>query len=180
MEELIKRAESGDAEAQFHLGLAYYQGNGIEESHEKAFEWWLKAANQGVEVADYCLGCILFKRKDYQSANKYYLKAIQNPLINEAGFWLGIIYEYGLGVEKNIEKAVEYYKKGAAGLNTASWLSTEALKRLGVIHSWADLGISHQELCENAQYRFNESWNHLIHPLPLLHSNIWLKMHLKE
>ena len=101
-------------------------------------------------------------------------------MINEAGFWLGIIYEYGLGVEKNIEKAVEYYKKGAAGLNLSSFVSTDALKRLGVIHSWADLGISHQELCENAQYRFNNSWNDLIHPLPLLHSNIWLKMHLKE
>ena len=34
MEELIKRAEQGDAEAQFHLGLAYFQGHGIEESHE--------------------------------------------------------------------------------------------------------------------------------------------------
>ena len=101
-------------------------------------------------------------------------------MINEAGFWLGIIYEYGLGVEKKIEKAVEYYKKGAAGLNMTSFVSTDALKRLGVIHLWADLGISHQELCENAQYRFNNSWNDLIHPLPLLHSNIWLKIHLKE
>ena len=180
MKELIKQAEQDDARVQFRLGMAYYKGIGVEIDVEEAFKWWMKAANHGVEAAYYCLGCILFKRKDYQSANKYYLKAIQNPLINEAGFWLGIIYEYGLGVEKNIEKAVEYYKKGAAGLNLSSFVSTDALKRLGVIHSWADLGISHQELCENAQYRFNESWNHLIHPLPLLHSNIWLKMHLKE
>ena len=180
MKELIKQAEQGDARVQFRLGMAYYRGNGVEIIVEEAFKWWLKAANQGVEAADYCLGCIMFKRKDFQSANKYYLKSIQNPLLNEAGFWLGIIYEYGLGVEKNIEKAVEYYKKGVAGLNLTSFVSTDALKRLGVIHSWADLGISHQELCENAQYRFNNSWNDLIHPLPLLHSNIWLKMHLKE
>ena len=48
MEELIKKAVLGNAEAQFHLGLAYYQGNGIEESHEKAFEWWLKAAEEEI------------------------------------------------------------------------------------------------------------------------------------
>ena len=28
MEELIKQAKQGDAEAQYQLGLAYYNGNG--------------------------------------------------------------------------------------------------------------------------------------------------------
>lgn len=46
MEELIKQAEQGNAEAQFQLGLAYYNGEGIEESHEKAFRWWMKTAKQ--------------------------------------------------------------------------------------------------------------------------------------
>lgn len=158
MEDLIKQAEEGDAGAQFRLGLVYYNGS----NYEKALEWWLKAAKQGVEDAYYCLGCIYLERKDFQSAEKNYLKALKKSLINEAGFQLGVIYENGLGLEKDIDKAIEYYKKGAAGLNMASYLSTDALKRLGVIHSWADLGISHQELCENAQYRFNESWDELI------------------
>lgn len=46
MEELIKQAKQGNTEAQFHLGMAYYNGDGIEENHEKAFRWWMKAAKQ--------------------------------------------------------------------------------------------------------------------------------------
>ena len=56
MEELFKQAEQGDAEAQFLLGLAYYNGEGIEESYEKAFEWWTKAAEQEVPSAMFNLG----------------------------------------------------------------------------------------------------------------------------
>ena len=49
------------------------------------------------------------------------------------------------------------------------WLSIkgDALKRLGVIHSWGDLGFNYQELVGNAQYRFNESWHVLIIPFSL-------------
>lgn len=180
MDELIKQAEEGDARAQFRLGLAFYKGNRVEKDEEKAFEWWMKAVEQGVEYAAYCLGCIYFEKKDFQTAMEYYLKAISDPVINEAGFQLGVIYENGLGLEKDIDKAIEYYKKGAAGLNMASYLSTDALKRLGVIHSWADLGINHQELCKNTQYRFDESWNELLISFSLLHSGIWLKIKLKE
>ena len=165
--ELIKQAEQGDARAQFRLGMAYYRGNRIEKSEEKAYEWWTKSEEQGVEDAAYCLGCIYFEKKDFQTAMEYYLKTISDPVINEAGFQLGVIYENGLGLEKDIDKAIEYYKMGAAGLNMASYLSTDALKRLGVIHSWGDLGFNYQELVGNAQYRFNESWNVLIIPFSL-------------
>ena len=180
MEELIKQAEQGDARAQFQLGMAYYEGNRIEKSQIKALKWWTKAAEQGVKDADYCLGCIYFDEKKFSIAYKSYLKAIKDPLINEAGFQLGVIYENGLGVEIDKDKAIKYYKMGAAGLNMASNLSTDALKRLGTIHLWADLGISHQKLCENAKYRFNQSWFDLIPSFSLLRSGIWLKIHLKE
>lgn len=180
MEELIKQADEGDAEAQFRLGMAYYKGNRIEKSQVKALKWWTKAAEQGVKDADYCLGCIYFDEKKFSIAYKSYLKAIKDPLINEAGFQLGVIYENGLGVEIDKDKAIKYYKMGAAGLNMASKFSTDALKRLGTIHSWADLGISHQKLCENAKYRFNQSWFDLIPSFSLLRSGIWLKIHLKE
>lgn len=176
MKELIKQAEQGDARAQFRLGMAYYNGNRIEKSEENAFEWWMKAAEQGFEYAAYCLGFIHFKKEDFHTAMEYYLKAINDPVINEAGFQLGVIYENGLGVAKNKEKAIEYYKKGAAGLNKASYLSTEALKRLGVIDSWANLGFNHQEFIEKAQYRNDKNWNDLIHLFSFLHSTEWLNM----
>lgn len=47
MEELIKQAYEGDAEAQFLLGLAYYDGNGISKNYSKAYYWFQKAVGQG-------------------------------------------------------------------------------------------------------------------------------------
>ena len=46
MKELIKQAKQGDAEAQFLLGLTYYNGDVLENSPEKAFKWWMKVAKQ--------------------------------------------------------------------------------------------------------------------------------------
>lgn len=47
MEELIKKAEQGDAEVQFQLGLAYYNGDGINKNYSKAYYWFLKSVEQG-------------------------------------------------------------------------------------------------------------------------------------
>ena len=88
MEELIKRAEQGNAEAQFHLGLAYYQGNGIEESHEKAFEWWLKAAEEEVGAMRN-LG-IMYRDGD----------GVEQDLFN-AMYWFGKAYRYGIKEAKS-------------------------------------------------------------------------------
>ena len=38
-----KSAEQGDAEAQYNLGVAYYNGEGVEQSHSKAVYWLRKA-----------------------------------------------------------------------------------------------------------------------------------------
>lgn len=46
MKELIKQAKQGDAEAQFLLGLTYYNGDVLERSPEKAFKW-INAAAKG-------------------------------------------------------------------------------------------------------------------------------------
>ena len=41
-----KAAEQGYADAQYELGLCYYEGRGVEQNYKKAIEWWLKAAEQ--------------------------------------------------------------------------------------------------------------------------------------
>ena len=47
MEELIKQVEDGDSEAQYQLGLAYYNGDGIKQNNSKAYYWFQKAIEQG-------------------------------------------------------------------------------------------------------------------------------------
>jgi hypothetical protein len=45
-----------DAEKQFNIGQAYFDGDGVIQSYPLAVEWWLKAANQGCAAAQHELG----------------------------------------------------------------------------------------------------------------------------
>jgi hypothetical protein len=82
IEDLIKAADSGNAEAECDLGLFYSKhGHGTTEGLIKAVPWLIKAADKGFA---------------------------------EAQFWLAYLYESGIGVEEDIDKAIELYGKAAA------------------------------------------------------------------
>lgn len=49
-------AESGSAEAQFHLGLKYASGEGLSQDYEQAAGWYLRAAQQNYPLAQFNLG----------------------------------------------------------------------------------------------------------------------------
>lgn len=53
---LQKKAEQGYANAQYTLGLLYFNGEGVPQDHTKAREWWRKAAEQGLAEAQTALG----------------------------------------------------------------------------------------------------------------------------
>lgn len=46
--ELKNKAEQGNAEAQYSLGVCYRCGDGVEKNLEEAIKWYKKAAEQGV------------------------------------------------------------------------------------------------------------------------------------
>ncbi len=50
------RAEAGDAEAQFNLGVRYDVGRGVPEDDVEAVRWYRLAAEQGDAYAQYDLG----------------------------------------------------------------------------------------------------------------------------
>ncbi len=78
-EALIEKAEGGDAEAQFNLGVAYDNGEGVREDHKEAVKWYRKAADQGFADAQYYLGKMYYRGtgvlKDYKEMMKWYRKA---------------------------------------------------------------------------------------------------------
>ena len=47
-----------DAEKQFNIGQAFFDGDGVHQSYSLAVEWWLKAANQGCAAAQHQLGTV--------------------------------------------------------------------------------------------------------------------------
>ena len=54
-----KPAEQGYASAQYNLGVAYGQGEGVPKDFVEAIFWYRKAAEQGDADAQYNLGLII-------------------------------------------------------------------------------------------------------------------------
>ena len=113
---LLKRAEAGDAGAQFKLGLMYAKGESVPKDTLKAAELWQKAAAQGNAGAQISLGAIYAKgegvRKDAVKAIDWYQKAAAQGDA-DAQFALGMMHLRGEGVPKHPVKAVEWFKKAA-------------------------------------------------------------------
>jgi uncharacterized protein len=60
LEDRIKKAESGDSNEQFYLGLHYQQGDhGLPKDYSEAAKWYRKAADQGHAGAQLYLGVYL-------------------------------------------------------------------------------------------------------------------------
>lgn len=49
-------AEQGSAEAQYHIGWLYANGNGLSVDPERALAWWTRAAKQGFGDAQFAVG----------------------------------------------------------------------------------------------------------------------------
>lgn len=79
--ELTRRATSGDAESQLQLGLAYLNGQGAPENPEVGFQWINNAANQKYPRALYEVGkCFMSGKgvaKSSEKAYQYYVSAAE-------------------------------------------------------------------------------------------------------
>ena len=114
--DLTRKAEQGDAEAQYMLGEMYNYGLRVPQDYQKAVEWYQKAAEQGYADAQYMLGFMYHHGQgvpqDYQKAVKWF-KKVADQGVAAAQNNLGLMYKNGLGVEKDYQKAVKWFKKAA-------------------------------------------------------------------
>ena len=53
VEEILTKAQQGDAAAQCDLGLRYCNGDGMARDYAEALKWLQKAADQGYTMAEY-------------------------------------------------------------------------------------------------------------------------------
>ncbi|MDG2286187.1 MAG: tetratricopeptide repeat protein, partial [Alphaproteobacteria bacterium] len=76
-----KAAEQGNADAQFNLGVMYYNGDGVTQDYVEAAKWYRKVAEQGDAEAQNKLGFMYRKgegvTQDYAEAVKWYRKAAE-------------------------------------------------------------------------------------------------------
>ena len=95
------------------LGLLYDNGeDNIEVNKQKSKELYIKAAKLGLAKAQYNLGVLYKKEKDYKNAFIWFLEASKQQH-QRAQYNLGIFYEDGLGTTKNLEKSKYWYKQSA-------------------------------------------------------------------
>lgn len=126
----MKAAELGYSPAYFVVAAAYLNGKGVERDFDKAFEWFQKAAGSGNISAKLKLaecykrgaGC----QRDYAAAMALYMQVAGDKSMkrysfaDEAEYEIGNMYLKGLGVEVDLRKAYDYFKRAASHGNRAA------------------------------------------------------------
>ncbi len=110
---LLKEAYGGNAKAQHELG-AYYEY--YENDFEEAFNWYKKAADQGLAGAQYSVGSAYdlgqgVEQNSEKAIKWYQLSVEQNHVW--AQYNLAICYLNGDGVPLDQQKAAQLMKKAA-------------------------------------------------------------------
>lgn len=124
--ELIRLAESGNAEAQLNLGWCYENGEGVPQDYIEAVKWYRKAAEKGHPEAQYFLGTCYEQGvgvpQDYAESMKWIKEAALQGY-PRAQFHYGWLYAGGeFGVIDDVE-AIKWYRKAAEqGIPEAQYL----------------------------------------------------------
>jgi TPR repeat protein len=118
LEALTKKAQEGDRQAQYDLGMVYYSGKDeIPRNMELGAEWFLKSAKQGHTEAQFAIGrCYFYGRgvpRDKVLGVEWYHQAALKDHI-QATYELGDCYFIGEGVERDHAKSIEWFSKSAA------------------------------------------------------------------
>lgn len=107
-ESLEKKANSGDAESLFRIGLVYQYGLGFNIDYNKAMDYYVKAHNAGEVRATTKLGIHFYERGNEALAVRYLQEAAQkNENLSLA--YIGKIYED----KKDYRRAFFYYNIAA-------------------------------------------------------------------
>ena len=112
----LKEEESAKIIPENDLGYVYYNGQGVEQDYQKAFNWYRKAAEAGDTIAQSNLGYMYYQgqgvEQDYEKAFIWYQKSAEGGNVT-AQSNLGYMYYSGQGVERDYEKAVIWFWKAA-------------------------------------------------------------------
>ncbi len=113
LEYYLMAAENGSTGAMNNIGNFYLHGKGVAKNYDKAFEWYQKAADlSGNAAAECSLGmCYQYgygTKIDYEKARCFYELSARQGL-GLAYYRMGLLYEQGLGVAKDIRIAKQYF-----------------------------------------------------------------------
>ncbi|KAJ3245094.1 hypothetical protein HDU78_009933 [Chytriomyces hyalinus] len=126
------RAESGDVQSKFVLGMLYLNGSKQSPKDQAtALSWLVQAHVGGHSNATLQLGDLFFEGtqypKDYKKATSYYLALMrsENTLMDPENTMVQVnlgrcYYQGGFGIQKNVEKAVKFFDRAAEAGNSSA------------------------------------------------------------
>ena len=118
---LKSKAEAGNAEALYKLGILYFCGEGVNQDKGEAINLWGLSAENGHRMAQYNLGlCHDYGEgvpKNIEKAVKWYFKAAEKG-VAAAQKDLGNCFFYGEGVPEDKNEAIKWFYRAA--LNESS------------------------------------------------------------
>ena len=110
---LQELADEGDAFSIYSLGGCYMNGKGVVQDTSKGLELYRTASNLGLGIATYSIGAYYMNDcHDIAKGIEYGEKAAEQGFALAASI-LEQIYEEGMGVEKDLDKAMIYLERAA-------------------------------------------------------------------
>jgi hypothetical protein len=116
IKQLCQWAEKGKTWAQSMLAAKYAQGNGVEQSYQRARELFELAASQGDACSLNHLGRMYFQGEGVEKSverAKEYVVAAAGQGYADAQYYLGMLYIAGDSVQQSNERAREWWVKSA-------------------------------------------------------------------
>ena len=195
---LEKSSAQNNALGNHYLALMYYHGWGVEQDYVKAALINQKALETGLVAAmnldkdpniKYAWGVIYRDGIEHEADRKFASILFHEAAAAgsaEANFTLGEMYEHGIDVEKNLDKAAEYYTNAELKAHPKA---TQALKKLRAVMNtsgklWTELSRSDydefEEICKSGSLeKFREKMsNGKFSPNAAFTSKAWGKLSL--
>ena len=113
---LTKRANNGDLEAQYKLGLEYISGISVKKDLALAEKWLKESAKNGYLYAEAAIGVMYMNIGNYEKAFNILLNVAQKGNMN-AQSNLALFYLRGvpsIGISQDLEKAAYWLELAAA------------------------------------------------------------------
>lgn len=164
-----KAIELGVPNAYRNLALCYRDGTGVKKDEKKAQEFLAKAAELGIEDAEEINNEIKDEEENHliDEANKNFESKNKTAITNavavykklaengnpRAQYCYAVAYEFGRGVKKDIQKAIEWYKKSAEQEYSSAYLSLAELYTNGSINR----DVNYAKSCLNKAISLGES-----------------------
>ncbi len=114
--ETVKKAETGNLEAQLQLAQFYRWDKKGKKNYTEAFKWYMMAAEQGDSAAFNNLGSMYLMGDGVDQCNEKAFQAFQTSAEkgnDSSQFNIGIMHYEGLGIPMNKQEAMKWFRLAA-------------------------------------------------------------------